>query len=160
MIVQSRGHRGFPVAEAGVVGTIAHRRQVALSEAADDARKQVGLCDPDSWRPATAARAYGPGCLALALAGTVDQAGVEHLRALRPEVDRLAGNELALELSGLTECGPSLVQVLAGLRIARLAAGARVELHTPPAELTAVLGQDPVPAFTIRDDPTPSEQLG
>lgn len=71
-----------------------------------------------------ALRGYGPGCLAIALAGAFDRAGVESVRAVLHDLDQHAALELVVDLSALTTCDPGLARVLAQLRIHRLTRGA------------------------------------
>lgn len=151
------GRRGtLAVPEVDMVGDRDERRRRAVSEATTEALTRLEPSESGSWRPAIAARRYGPGCLVLALAGSFDRAGIEALRAMRPDLQRLARTELVLELAHLSECPPPLARMLAHVRVAALTAGARVELHRPPDALRAELGHTPVEAYTMREDPAPS----
>ncbi len=141
------------VVEVDVVGDLAERRRHAISEAVAEACSAHTPSDPDSGVPAIAMRTYGPGCLALALAGTFDRAGIERLRTLAPTVDGLVRVELVVDLSRLTSCRPALARALAQLRIRCLTAGAHVELRSPPAALAVELGHAPAAAFTVLDGP-------
>jgi hypothetical protein len=119
-----------------------HARVDATRRAREDADVGVGLCR------------YDDGCVALAVVGTGGPAQVRMLRSLRARLAREAWAELALDVSGLDgDCGPALVRVLGQLRVHRLTAGARVEVHGAPPALTAELGACPATAYTVRDDP-------
>lgn len=109
--------------------------------------------DPDSWPPAALGTCtYGPGCLALALAGRFDQVGLERLRLLGHEVKTLARAELVIDCSALTSCEPALARVLARLRVQCLAAGATVEIDETPDALATELGTHPATKYTLRLD--------
>jgi hypothetical protein len=98
---------------------------------------------------------YDDGCVALAVVGTGGPAQVRTLRSLRARLAREAWAELVVDLSGLDgDCGPALVRVLGQLRVHRLSAGARVEVHGAPPALTAEIGTRPATAYTVRDDPS------
>lgn len=112
---------------------------------------EVGDTAGAALEPALALRTYGEGCVVLALAGTFGRAGVERLHDLMGDVDRLATVELVVELSLLVGGEPALARALAGLRMRRLVAGTRVELHNPPPELTLELGHTPTQAITVTD---------
>ena len=115
----------------------ARRRRAALAEAVAHAEPAV----VGNRRGAVGVRTYGPGCVALALRGRFDRAGLERLRALSSEIEQHASAELVIDLAGLDHCDPALARVIARLRIRCLAREARVELHEPPEALAAELGQ-------------------
>ena len=148
------------VPEVDVVGGPAERRRHAVDEAVAETRSSRGPSDPDSREPAIAMRSYGQGCLALALAGSFDRAGVERLRALLPTLDRLAVDELVVDLSMLTGCDSALARVLGQLRIRRLTAGAQVELRSSPEALVLELGHTTARSYTVRDSPRSSGRRG
>jgi hypothetical protein len=122
------------------------RRQArvdATRRAHEDADVGVGLCRHDD------------GCVALAIVGTGGPGQVRTLRSLRGRLAREAWAELVLDLSGLHgDCGPALVRVLGQLRVHRLTAGARVEVHGAPPALRAELGARPATAYTVHDAPS------
>lgn len=140
---------GVEVGDLDLVGDLDQRRRDAVRAALEQALgRAAGVWsadDPASWGPAAGLCRYGPGCVALALAGRTDRAGLEGLRALAAELPRLAATELTIDLSRLQGCEPALAWVLGRLRRERLAAGARVELHHAPRELVAELGEHPAP---------------
>lgn len=137
-----------------VVGDLARRRRAALEAARDEAVRARGGVPPDSREPAVGTCIYGPGCLALALAGTCDRAGLERLRALGPDLRHLAHAELAIDCSALTSCEPALARALGRLRIQCLTAGATVELYEPPEALAAELGTRTTTKFTLQVNPS------
>lgn len=92
--------------------------------------------------------------MALALGGAFEHRGVQRLRTLVRDLDRLATVELVIELSLLARCDRALARVLGRLRVRRLVAGTRVELHHCPPELTAELGHTPAEAYTVLDEPS------
>ena len=139
----------FAVRDAAVDGDLGRRRRLAAAEASADARAGLGR-DPRGWT--VMLRRYGEGCLVVALAGTFDRAGLARLRALRADLHRVAHTELVVELSSVDADQPGLARVVAALRVSRLAAGARVELHEPSDELRAELGVRPAEIYTVRDD--------
>lgn len=147
--------RSPAVLEVDLAADLGERRRRAIDEAVTEATSGQ-VSDPDSWAPSIALRRYGPGCLALALAGTVDPAGTERVRELGPTLARLAPVELVIDLSRLGACAPPLTRALARLRRQRLIAGARVELHHPPAALAAELGGSPAETYTVHDVPGPA----
>jgi hypothetical protein len=121
-----------------------HARLAAVRRADDhlDAAAGVGLCR------------YDDGCVALGVVGPGGPAQVRTLRSLRARLAREAWAELVVDLSGLDgDCGPALVRVLGQLRVQRLSAGARVEVHGAPPALTAELGAHPATAYTVHDTP-------
>jgi hypothetical protein len=121
------------------------RRRHARSAAARRAVAGIGT----SW--------YDDGCVALAVVGTAGPAQVRALRELRPQLAREAWAELVIDLEHLDgECGPALVRVLGQLRVQRLTAGARVEVHGAPPEVVSELGAQPATAFTVSDEPAPA----
>ncbi|MFC5063798.1 STAS domain-containing protein [Actinomycetospora atypica] len=83
--------------------------------------------------PVIAIRSFGPGRLALAVAGTVDGGVVDRLRALLDErlVRQLSARELVIDLSEVRTCGPGLARLLDRVRSRRIAEGCRVELRNP-----------------------------
>jgi hypothetical protein len=125
--------------------TAEQRRHEARLDATRRAREDepgVGLCR------------YDDGCVALAVVGTGGPTQVRALRSLRGRLAREAWAELVVDLSGLDgDCGPALVRVLGQLRVHRLTAGARVEVHGAPPALTAELGARPATAYTVHDAP-------
>lgn len=121
-----------------LAGDLATRRRAAVAEAVADA---VSRCGRPSHPAAVGVRRYGPGCLALALAGRFDRSAVDGLRALGPEIERAATTELVVDLTRLDRCDALLARALARIRIRCLTAQARVELHDPPPALAAELGQ-------------------
>ena len=133
-----------PLLPDGDPTDLADRRRAARRRAVDHADEGVGLSR------------YDDGCLALAVVGDAGPTQVKALRALRPRLAQEAWAELTVELSALTgDCGPALVRVLGQLRVHRLAAGARVEVHGAPPEVVSYLGSSPATEFTVRDvDPT------
>ncbi|GAA4829578.1 hypothetical protein GCM10023201_16400 [Actinomycetospora corticicola] len=121
------------------------RRRHARSTAARRAVAGVGT----SW--------FDDGCVALAVVGVAGPAQVRALRELRPQLAREAWAELVIDLSHLDgECGPALVRVLGQLRVQRLTAGARVEVHGAPAEAVAELGDRRATEFTVREERVPT----
>jgi len=134
-------------------GELSSRRRRALS---DVVAELTGPAARSSSAPGLAMRVYGEGCLALGLTGTFDRAALARLRDLMSELPRLAPTELVIDLSLLHSCEQALARVLAQLRVQRLVAGARVELHSPPAELTTTLGDTPAEEFGVVDDAAPS----
>lgn len=123
-------------------------RRRALSDAVSELAPSAAR----SAEPGLSTRIYGEGCLALALAGTFDRAALERVRNLMGELHRLAPVELVIDLSLLHTCEQGLSRALAHLRVQRLVAGARVELHNPPPELAGELGQTPAQEFDVVDD--------
>jgi hypothetical protein len=98
---------------------------------------------------------YDDGCVALAAVGAGGPAQVRTLRSLRARLAREAWAELVVDLSALDgDCGPALVRVLGQLRMQRLTAGARVEVHGAPPALAAELGARPATAYTVHDAPS------
>lgn len=137
-----------PAADLAPVTTPDQRRRRARLEAIARAGERpevsggVGLCR------------YDDGCVALAAVGPGGPAQVRALRALRSRLAREAWAELVVDLSGLDgDCGPALVRVLGQLRVHRLTAGARVEVHGAPPALTAELGARPATSYTVHDAP-------
>ncbi len=121
-----------------------HARAAAIRYAGEhpEVSAGVGLCR------------YDDGCLALAAVGAGGPAQVRALRSLRARLAREAWTELVVDLSGLEgDCGPALVRVLGQLRVQRLTAGARVEVHGAPPALAAELGACPATAYTVHDAP-------
>jgi hypothetical protein len=121
-----------------------HARVAAIRYAGEhpEVSAGVGLCR------------YDDGCLALAAVGAGGPAQVRALRSLRARLAREAWAELVVDLSGLEgDCGPALVRVLGQLRVQRLTAGARVEVHGAPPALAAELGACPATAYTVHDAP-------
>jgi hypothetical protein len=121
------------------------RRREARADACRRAREDgdpgVGQCR------------YDDGCVALAVVGPGGPAQVRTLRSLRGRLAREAWAELVVDLSGLDgDCGPALVRVLGQLRVHRLTAGARVEVHGAPPALTAEIGTRPATTYTVHDD--------
>ncbi|HEY2193569.1 MAG TPA: hypothetical protein VGH76_14930 [Actinomycetospora sp.] len=138
-----------PVGEPASRGTTDQRRRQARVAAVRRGREHpevsagVGLCR------------YDDGCVALAVAGAGGPAQVRALRSLRARLAREAWAEFVVDLSGLDgDCGPALVRVLGQLRVQRLSAGARVEVHGAPPALTAELGARPATAYTVHDEPS------
>ncbi len=134
--------------ESTSLGTAAQRRRQARIAAARRGRERpeisggVGLCR------------YDDGCVALAAVGSSGPAQVRMLRSLRSRLARDAWAELVVDLSGLDgDCGPALVRVLGQLRVQRLTAGARVEVHGAPPALAAELGASPATTYTVHDEP-------
>ncbi|WP_433798181.1 hypothetical protein [Actinomycetospora sp. CA-084318] len=118
------------------------RRRHARTAAARRAVDGVGT----SW--------FDDGCVALAVVGVVGPRQVRALRELRPQLAREAWAELVIDLGHVDgECGPALVRVLGQLRVQRLTAGARVEVHGAPPEVVAELGAQPATAFTVSEEP-------
>lgn len=128
-----------------VPGDLGQRRRAAMEAARDEAIRAAAGSDPDSWRPALGTCTYGAGCLSLALAGRVDQVGLEQLRVLGRELKYLASAELVIDCSGLTSCEPAVARALGRLRIQCLTAGATVELYEAPealaTEIRSVAGE-------------------
>ncbi len=129
-------------------GTADQRRRQARVAAVRRAREHpeagagIGLCR------------YDDGCVALAAVGAGGPAQVRALRSLRAHLAREAWAELVVDLSALDgDCGPALVRVLGQLRVQRLSAGARVEVHGAPPALIAELGARPATAYTVHDEP-------
>ena len=132
------------LAEEELAGDLDQRRRRGVAAALRRATRHSGVAsDPDSWEPPVGVCRYGQGCVALAVAGGFDQAGVERLRSLVTEVQRAANSELIIDCSRLAGPKPSLTRLLSRLRIQRLVAGARVELRSAPPELIAELGEHP-----------------
>lgn len=127
---------------------LSERRRRALGEAVAELASSAAR----SPEPGLAMRVYGEGCLALALAGTFDRAALERLRNLMAELHHLAHVEVVIDLSLLRTCEQGLARVLAQLRVQRLVAGARVELHSPPPALAVELGHTPAQEFDVVDD--------
>lgn len=104
--------------------------------------------------PVIAIRSFGPGRLALAVAGAVDAGVVERLGALLDEhlVRELSAAELVIDLSGVRTCEPGLARLLDRVRSRRLVEGCRVELCNPSAALGAGLEKATLTeAFTVYD---------
>lgn len=110
--------------------------------------------------PAMAVRTYGPGCLAVAVAGDLDGQIIARLGDLL--LDRhiccLSAAELVVDLSGVRAGDPGLVRLLHRVRSLRGVEGCRVELCFPNETLEAELDDATLPeAFTVyaatRDDP-------
>lgn len=104
--------------------------------------------------PVIAIRSFGAGRLALALAGAVDAAVVERLRALLEEhlVRQLSADELVIELSEVRSCCPGLARLLDRVRSRRLVEGCRVELRNPSPALGVGLERAGLTAvFTVYD---------
>lgn len=129
------------------VGDLSQRRRRALR----DAVSELALRS-DSREAATATRVYGEGCLVLVLGGVFDRAALQRLRDLTGELHRLAAVELVIDLSRLRNCPPRLVRAVARIRVKRLVHGARVELHNPPPEIAADLGDTPAQTFDLAVD--------
>ena len=125
------------------------RRRRAVEEAG---RESVGLT-PSA--PGIAVRRFGRGCLVIAIAGTFDDAARARLDAVTRDLSGLATAELVVCTSHLVGCDRRLARLLSRLRLHHLMAGARVELHDPPPELTAELGQAASERFTVRDGAAP-----
>ena len=140
--------RAVPVSLCEHIGTLGERRRHALGEAV----AEVAAAAAGSGRPALAVHVYGEGCVAVALAGEFDRAALEQLRDLTNVLPRLAPAELAVDLSHLESCPPALARALARLRMQRLVDGARVELHSVPAELAIEFGAAPAQAYQVVDD--------
>ncbi|MCD2196611.1 hypothetical protein LQ327_24875 [Actinomycetospora endophytica] len=142
----SRENDDVRLQEPAAVATADQRRRQARTDANRWARETdagVGLC------------AHDDGCVAVAVVGTGGPAQVRTLRSMRDRLAREAWAELVVDLSGLDgDCGPALVRVLGQLRVHRLTAGARVEVHGAPPALTAELGARPATAYTVRDAPS------
>ena len=137
--------RAVPVSLCEHIGTLGERRRHALGEAVAE------VAAAGSRRPALAVHVYGEGCVAVALAGEFDRAALEQLRNLTNVLPRLAPAELAVDLSHLESCPPALARALARLRMQRLVDGARVELHSVPAELAIEFGAAPAEAYQVVD---------
>ena len=104
--------------------------------------------------PVIAIRSFGAHRLALAVAGAVDAAVVERLRALLDEhlVRALSADELVIELSEVRTCTPGLARLLDRIRSRRLTEGCRVELRNPSSALGVGLERATVTeAFTVYD---------
>ena len=142
---------GVDVAGAGSlddpVGLDARRRR-AVDEAAREAVGPTPRC------PGIAVRRFGRGCLVIAIAGSFDDAARARLDAVARDLSGLATVELVVCASGLVGCDRRLARLLSRLRLHHLMAGARVELHDPPVELTDELGRTPAEPFTVRDRAT------
>jgi hypothetical protein len=130
-------------AETAFAGDLDDRRRHARGSAFD--RIASGSVDPDSWSPQVAVVPFAPGAAVVALAGAFDRAGVEVLRGVSDDLDRLAATELVIDMTRVTECDQTAARVVARWRIRRLAAGASVELHGAPPAVRAELGQHPTP---------------
>lgn len=114
---------------------------------------EVGGAERDR-EPVIALRTFGPGHLAMAVAGAIDDATIARLRALLddPHIRGLSTCELIVDLSGVHTCDPGLVRLLSGLRARRLAEGGRVELRNPPEALGPELDDASLcEAFTVYD---------
>jgi hypothetical protein len=135
-----------PVA-ADPVGAVQRRRQARVAavrrgQEHPEVSAGVGVCR------------YDDGCVALAVVGAGGPAQVRTLRSLRARLAREAWEELVVDLTALDgDCGPALVRVLGQLRMQRLTAGARVEVHGAPPALAAELGARPATAYTVHDTP-------
>ena len=146
--VPRQARRAEPVAEPAP-GAAGHPRRRQARVAAirrgqehPEVSAGVGLCR------------YDDGCVALAAVGRGGPAQVRTLRALRARLAREAWAELVIDLSAFEgDCGPALVRVLGQLRMQRLTAGARVEVHGAPPALAAELGASPATAYTVHDEP-------
>jgi hypothetical protein len=104
--------------------------------------------------PVIAIRSFGAGRLALAVAGAVDAAVVERLRALLDEhlVRALSADELVIELSEVRTCAPGLARLLDRVRSRRMTEGCRVELRNPSSALGVGLERASLTeAFTVYD---------
>ena len=115
------------------------RRQHALDEVAAD----LGPAHRDADQPAVALRGYGPGCLCVGIAGPVDRARVGRLQVLLAELRVRARHDLTITLAGVGPWHPQLARLLAHTRIQHLVAGAHVEFHHLPDEMTALRGAGP-----------------
>lgn len=129
------------------------RRRDGVAAAREQAGRMSRGLDPDPWDPGLGTCEFGPGRIALALAGDFDRVGLERLAVLCRELPRLASAELVIDCRALSSCGPALARALARLRIQCLTAGAIVELHHPPELLAADLGPRPPTRFAVRVDP-------
>lgn len=136
-----------PLAQVDTAEGLGARRRRALAEVLIEISSSPG----GGRAPVIALRSFGSGCVALALGGVFDPVARARVRALTDDLDRWATVELIVDLSQLLECPATLIRVLTGLRMRRLVAGARVELHSPPRELLADLGHAPATAFTLHD---------
>lgn len=132
-----------------VAGSVGQRRNAAMEAARAEALRAQNGVDPDSWPPGVGTCTYGPGCLALALAGELDQVGLERLRSLGQDVRKLAHTEFVIDCSALTGCRPAVARILARLRIQCLTIGASVELYGVPETLAADIGARPATKFTL-----------
>lgn len=121
------------------------RRRRAIEEAVR------GSAGPTPRCPGVAVRRYDDDCLVLAVSGVFDEAARARLDAVARDLSRIATAELVLVTSRLTACDRRLARLLSRIRLRHLMEGARVELHDPPLELTAELGQAPVTQFSISD---------
>jgi anti-anti-sigma regulatory factor len=129
-----------------VAGPSQRRREAIATTRAELAAAAV----PTS-QPAIATRSYGDGQLSVSLAGTFDRAAVERLRGTLRDLGRVASDELVIDMAGLASCNSSLARFLAQLRVQRLIAGTRVELHDVPPELATALGHSPPEKFAVHD---------
>lgn len=134
--------------EVSVAGLVQRRRDALAA-----ARAELAAAAAPAGEPAVAIRGYGDGQLAVALAGTFERAAIEALRGRLRDLGRVASDELVIDLSGLASCHSTLARFLAELRVKRLIAGARVELHGVPPELSVALGHSPAQRFTVHDGP-------
>lgn len=130
-----------------VARQLAARRRRAHSKAVADVSGPGLRAD----QPVLGLRTYGQGRVVLALSGYFDQAAIARLVGAFGDLHRLGTEELLIDLSQLGTCPAALARILAQLRMQRLVHGARVEIHHPPAELTATLGDAAVDMFTITD---------
>lgn len=104
--------------------------------------------------PVVAIRSFGARRLALAVAGTVDAALVDRLRALLDDqlMRELSADELVIDLSQVRTCGRGLTRLLDRVRSARTAEGCRVELCNPSEALGVGLEKATLTeAFTLYD---------
>ncbi|MCD2197630.1 hypothetical protein LQ327_30090 [Actinomycetospora endophytica] len=118
---------------------LAERRHRARHDVADE------LALAHRGAPAVAVRYFGPGCVAVGMAGPVDQAAVERLAALLHELRPHSSRELLLVFGRLDSWHPYLARVLGQARIQRLIDGALVEFHNPPTTLAVQLDAHPGP---------------
>lgn len=132
-------------ADEFIAGPARRRRDAIASTRAE-------LATASSSQPAIATRSYGDGQLAVSLAGTFDRAAVERLRGTLRDLGRVASDELVIDMSGLASCNSVLARFLAQLRVQRLIAGTRVELHDIPPELATALGHSPAEKFAVHDE--------
>lgn len=136
-------HRAGPT--PSTVGLL-DRRERALREVAAD----LGPAHRDADRPAVALRDYGPGCLCLGIAGPVDRAMVALLQVLLAGLRVRGRHDLTITLAGLGPWHPQLARVLGHARIQHLVAGAHVEFHHLPDEMTALRRAGPT-TFVVVD---------
>jgi len=111
--------------------------------AVDEVRAEL-TADRSDLETAIAIRSYGPGRLAVGLAGPVDRAAAERLAILLRAVHVLSSRELVLIFGQLAHPHRHLARVVSRARMAHLLEGGQVELDDVPPALLVDLDLGPV----------------